>query len=292
MIHIFLAATARPIDKTIVESTIQWIAERGWHYSIANNVSIINNQLAGTDEERANALIFGLESKDVSHIWIVRGGYGTTRILDRVYKKLILTNKTIIGYSDVTALHWLLNHKNIPTIHAEMPNQFLDKTAKDPYVADSLIEVIGQKKSIITFNTTIGNSIGNATGLLVGGNLSVIYAMLLQYPITIANDFILFIEDVDEYLYHIDRMLLAIKGSLPLEKLKAIVVGGFTSMKDNEIPWGKEAEAIILEHFERMNIPIAFGFNAGHQVKNYAFYLGKKIQLLVELYKAEIAYLD
>ena len=214
-----------------------------------------------------------MDDPKVKAIVVCRGGDGTVRIIDKIQYNNFLDNpKWIVGYSDVTALHSHLNHvMGVATLHATMPINFSGNT-------DASLESF--------FNALKGNSLsyeveanalnrnGAAKGIVVGGNLSILYSLLGTNNLIHTAGKILFLEDLDEYLYHIDRMMMAMKRAGKLQNLAGLVVGGMTDMNDNAIPYGKTAEEIILEHVQEYDFPVCFNFPAGHLPDNRAVKLG------------------
>jgi muramoyltetrapeptide carboxypeptidase len=185
----------------------------------------------------------------------------------------------IIGYSDVTALHSHIHtHIGIPTIHATMPINF----DKNNEAIQSLKRCLFGEEISYSFSSNSLNRNGEAKGVIVGGNLSLLYALSGTPSDIDTTGKILFLEDLDEYLYHIDRMMLNLKRSGKLKNLKGLIIGGFTDMKDNTIPFGKTAEQIILDAVKEYNYPVCFDFPAGHIDRNLAIYLGKETHLLVD----------
>jgi len=218
----------------------------------------------------------------VRAIVIARGGYGTVRIIDHLnFDKFIKNPKWIIGYSDVTALHSHIHQQfNIQTLHATMPLNF-PADGKDNNALHSLKKALFGEVLEYTVKPHTLNRRGKASGILNGGNLSLLFA-LNGTPSDISTEGkILFIEDLDEYLYHIDRMMMNLKRSGKLSHLKALIVGGMTEMRDNTIPFGKEANEIIAEAVSEYDYPVLFDFPAGHIEDNRALILGGECEIKV-----------
>lgn len=246
------------------------------------------NQYSGTDEERAADLQHFLDDPETKAIFCARGGYGTMRIIDRLDFTTFKKNpKWIVGYSDITVLHSHV-HTNcsIASMHATMPVNF----NLDLFSTESLRKaLLGIHLSYKAENkTAIANRAGKAEGILVGGNLSLLYAMLHSDSDIDTNGKILFLEDLDEYLYHVDRMILSLKRAGKFRGLKGLIVGGMNLMRDNEILFGKNAEEIISEHIEEYDFPVCYGFPAGHDIKNYALPLGTRIHMDLQDRDAEV----
>lgn len=221
-----------------------------------------------------------LDNPNIKAIWCAKGGYGTVRMIDKLdFTEFKKQPKWIIGYSDVTVLHSHIHNLGIETLHAQMPVAIETKTEA---TINSIKDILFGKEYSIEISTGKNNRTGKTSGQLVGGNLSMLYS-LCGSPSTINTDGkILFIEDVDEYLYHIDRMLQNLKRNGLLTNLKGLIVGGMTQMHDNDIPFGKTAEEIILDVCKDYYFPIAFNFPAGHLKDNRALIFGKEVELKVE----------
>jgi muramoyltetrapeptide carboxypeptidase len=279
---IAIVATARWIEEEPLQSAISLIESWGFRVKSGAHVQTRNFQLAGTDDQRANDLQKAILDPDVKAILIARGGYGTIRILDQVdFTPLIRDPKWICGYSDITVLHAKLNNMGIASIHSTMPVSFGDATDK---ALENLKDCLtgSLKEVVFRGEVALGQKDLNIDGVSSGGNLSVLYSMLGSSEMRHSPGRILFLEDVDEMVYHIDRMLMGLKRSGYLNETKAVVLGGFTQMKDNtkefsfktDNPWGKSAQAVVFDICSQQDIPVFSGFPAGHFSDNRAFYLG------------------
>ncbi len=281
-----IAATARWVSAEQLQPALDLFSSWGLRVKVAANVLTPNFQLAGTALQRAAGLQELLDDEDVKAIMIARGGYGTVHTIDSLdFSRYEQNPKWIAGYSDITVLHAHLNSRGIATIHSTMPISFPDATKQ---ALDNLrMALFGE---LTEFASTEMADIATVSGCVMGGNLSVLYSLIGSPSWRNTSEVILFIEDVDEMLYHLDRMLWGMLRSDMLLNVKAIVCGGFTQMKDNtkafgfpsDNPWGEDARAIIQGVAERLQIPVAFGFPAGHLSDNRAFYLGRKAELLVQ----------
>ncbi len=246
----------------------------------APNLRAEYHQFCGTDKQRTQDLQWALDDEEIKAIICFRGGYGTVRILDNInLENFTKKPKWIVGYSDVTALHNFINAKTqTPTLHATMPVNFKENTKE---ALSSLKNALFGKPYQIKTTYHSKNKLGTVKGKIVGGNLSMLYSLSgTKFDID-TNGKILFIEDLDEYLYHIDRMMWNLKLSGKLENLKALIVGGMTSMHDNTIPFGKNALEIILEATKDYNYPICFDFPAGHLDDNQALILNRECKLVI-----------
>ncbi|MBS1646925.1 MAG: LD-carboxypeptidase [Bacteroidetes bacterium] len=277
--QIAIIATARKISGQELFFSIKKLTEWGLQPVLGKNIYAQEHQFAGSDAQRAEDLQWALNDSSIKAVLIARGGYGTLRVVDRVdFSALKKTPKWIIGYSDVTVLHSHIHtHTKVETLHATMPINF----EKDKESVLSLKKSLFGEKIEYSFPAYMHNKKGEAKGLLVGGNLSLLYALSGTDSDINTDEKILFIEDIDEYLYHIDRMMLQLKRSGKLKNLKALVVGGFTDMKDNTIAFGKTAEEIITDAVKEYQYPVCFHFPAGHTPVNMALYLGKEATIKV-----------
>ena len=222
-----------------------------------------------------------LDDPAIKAILCARGGYGTVRMIDQLPFDMFCKNpKWIIGYSDITVLHAHV-HSNfgIETIHATMPLNF-EKNSKT--ALESLKNALTGTSISYQLPPHPFNRKGNAKGILVGGNLSVLYSISGSVSDLKTENKILFLEDLDEYLYHIDRIMMQLKRCGKLENLAGMILGGFTDMNDNDTPYGKDALEIISEHVAKFSYPVAFGFPAGHLDDNRALIMGRDAALTVE----------
>ena len=277
---IAILATARKNIDDNLKPAIDLLQSWGLNVVIGSTIGLDNNQLAGTDEQRAADFQQQMDNPNIKAIWCARGGYGTVRIIDLLdfttFKK---SPKWIIGFSDVTVLHNHLNTMGFKSIHGIMPVTVARAT---PQAIKSLrISLMGEqlKYEILPFPM---NKFGKASGELVGGNLSILYSLMGSKSAINCDDKILFIEDLDEYLYHIDRMMMNLSRNGCLESIKGIIVGAMTKMKDNDIPWGKDALQIIEDVTKKYNIPIIYNFPAGHISDNRALIMGNKVLINVD----------
>ena len=271
-----IVATARKNIEDNLQPAISWLKNWGLEVKIGKTIGLDNNQLAGTDEQRAADFQAMIDNPNIKAIWCVRGGYGTVRMIDLLdWTKFKQSPKWVIGFSDVTVLHSHLNTLGYASIHGIMPVS--SKATEE--AKESLRKALFGEHLEYTVPCDQMNRYGKASGELVGGNLSILYSLFGSVSSIDCTDKILFIEDLDEYLYHIDRMMMNLKRNGCLESLKGIIVGGMTKMKDNEIPWGKNALEIIQDITKEYNIPIIYNFPAGHLADNHALIFGEKIKL-------------
>lgn len=277
---IAIVSTARFITESDIEYSLQYIRDNGFVPVYDERLFAVSGQFAGDDDFRANVLQSYLDNPDIDAILCARGGYGTIRIIDKLkFDKFINKPKWIIGYSDVTVLHAKLQSLGFESIHASMPINFRDNTET---ALTSLINALTSQDLYYEIKNSPLNIQGEAEAEIVGGNISVLYSMLGSSIFPDTNGKILFLEDLDEYLYHIDRMMFAFERAGILDGIKGLIVGGLTKMHDNNIPFGKTAEEIILERVADKGIPVCFDFPAGHIDDNRAIILGRKIRLSIQ----------
>lgn len=255
-----------------------------WGLKVVIGKHVFNqaNHFAGTDNERCEDFQEALDNPNIKAIWAARGGYGTVRILDKLdYTTFLKAPKWVIGYSDITALHNQINTLGVESLHALM--------------AVSLAEEPSEiKTSIATFKSTLfgnplaytlkgskHNKTGASSGQLVGGNLTLLHTMLGSDTSLDMTGKILFIEEIGEYAYHIDRMLQSLKRAGYFENCKGIVVGDMSKIRKNTTPWGKPIQQLILDVVAEYDFPVAFNMPAGHENDNRTLILGRTIQLKV-----------
>ena len=274
---IAIAAPARMVKPEEMECAINWLKEKGFVPVYDERLFVGHHIFAGDDNFRAAVFQQYLDDMDISAIWIARGGYGSIRIIDKLdFTRFLKHPKWIVGFSDGTVLHGKQNRLGIPSIHAAMPFYFANKT---PEAKQSLFDALTGKSLQYEFPAHPQNRIGQMEGEIVGGNLSVLIAMLGSDTFPELDGKILFIEEVDEYIYHIDRMMRALKRAGKLEHLKGLVVGGLTQIHDNTHPFGQSVEEVIAEVVSECDYPVCFNFPAGHFDDNRAIIFGHKIQI-------------
>ncbi len=278
--QIGIVSTARKISKeelSFAKNTLQ-----GWGLKVILGKNLFQeyNQFAGTDMQRSTDLQKMIDNPDIKAIICARGGYGTVRILDLVdFSNFQANPKWIAGYSDVTALHSTLHNLNITSLHSTMPINFASNTKNS---LESLKQTLFGNLISYNFPRHDLNRVGHAKGKVVGGNLSIIYSLLGSNADINTDDKILFLEDLDEYLYHVDRMMMNLKRNGKLSKLAGLVVGEMSNMNDNTIPFGKSAMEIISESVSEYDYPVAFNFPGGHIDNNNTIILGQTAKLTID----------
>jgi muramoyltetrapeptide carboxypeptidase len=265
-------SSARKITTEELNPAIKTIESWGFKVILGKNLFKEDDQFSGTIEQRAADLQGMIDDNSIKAILCARGGYGTVQIIDYInFTNLKKNPKWIVGYSDVTVLHSHLNNLGIASLHASMPINFELNTNES---LQSLKNALFGNLNRVEGNAHLFNKFGKIEGEIVGGNLSILYSLLgSQSDINTASK-ILFIVDLDEYLYHIDRMMISLKRNGMLSKLKGLIVGGMSDMNDNSISFGKTAEQIILDYTKDYDFPICFGFPAGHLSDNRCIRFG------------------
>lgn len=275
-----IVAPARKVNALEMQPAIELL--QSWGFEVVKGMYLFGeeDQYSGSDQQRWADFQMVLDDASIDAVIFARGGYGFVRIIDKLdFTKFMRHPKWLIGFSDVTVLH---NHVNrnlkVETIHAPMAIN-IPNTPKA--VLENLHQLLTGNKVSYQYPAHFFNRRGKASGELVGGNLSLIHTLAGTPSDLLTKGKILFLEDLDEYLYHIDRMMMNLKRSGKLQGLKALVVGGMTDMKDNAIPFGKSAEEIILDAVKEYDYPVAFGISSGHIEHNEPLVMGRKMKLVV-----------
>ena len=241
------------------------------------------NYFSGTDEERLNELQTMLDDKNINAILCGRGGYGMGRIIDQLDFRLFKKNpKWIIGFSDITVLHThIYSNCKIATLHAPMAAAFNEGGSTNEYILSLKKALFGKKAS---YKTAVHpfNQQGEAMAQLVGGNLTLLANLIGTKSDINTNQKILFIEDVGEFIYGVDRLLYQLKRSGKLAHLAALIIGGFTDLKDTDRPFGKTVYEVINDIVKEYDYPICFNFPVSHEKENYALKMGVKYLLKVK----------
>lgn len=275
-----------PIDDavTLIES---W----GLKVVLGDSVFATWNQFAGTDELRAADFQRFLDDNSIKAIFAARGGYGTIRIIDAIdFTGFEANPKWIIGFSDITILHSHIHAiYHTQSIHGQMPLTIPDGSRIS---LETLRKALFNEPYEISYESFAENRSGEGSGILTGGNLTLLQMMSGSVSQQNYKDKILFLEDVGEYLYSIDRMIISFKRAGILAGLKGLVIGGFTDLKDNDIPFGQTAEQIIMGHVNEYDYPVCFDFPAGHIEDNRALIFGRGVSLKVEGRLVSLNYIE
>ncbi|MCG8697704.1 MAG: LD-carboxypeptidase [Bacteroidales bacterium] len=268
------------IEQEYVIHTRRILNKHGFKVIFGDNLFKSHHQFAGTDEERTFDFQKALYDDSVNAILCARGGYGSIRVMQNLewefYNK---TPKWICGFSDITIFHSYLSNQSIQSIHSWMPvNVKEEHTGDEPWL-NSLISVLKGETYQLEFESHMDNTLKQFKGKVVGGNLSILYS-LLGTPLEIdTEDKILFIEDVSEHYYHVDRMLQSFRLAGKLDNLKGILVGSFTDMKNNKRPFGLSIPQLIKEAVGEAKYPLIFNIPAGHREQNYPLIIGREIEV-------------
>lgn len=286
-IGIVCPAGYMPVAKaqTCIETLQQW----GFNVKVGITLGNQFNYFSGTDEERLNDLQQMLDAKEVRAILCGRGGYGLSRIIDQLdFTKFKRHPKWLIGYSDITVLHaHLYNKLKTASLHSPMAAAFNDGGAENEFVQSLKKAIAGKKINYITTTHEL-NRKGIAEGELVGGNLSLVCHLIGSASDIYTKNKILFLEDVGEYIYHIDRLFMQLKRAGKLDKLAGLIIGSFSEMKDTTIPFGQSVYELIHNKVSAYNYPVCFDFPVGHSDKNYALKVGVKHVLKVGKYNVSL----
>jgi len=267
-----IISTARKITIEELKPPIKTLESWGLKVVLGANLFQEDDQFSGTVDQRTNDLQIMIDDNSIKAILCARGGYGTVQIIDAInFTNLKKNSKWIVGYSDATVLHSHLNNLGMASLHATMPINFEGNTNESLW---SLKNALFGNLNNVECKAHPLNKFGKIEGDVVGGNLSILYSLLGSSSDIDTIGKILFIEDLDEYLYHIDRMMMNLKRNGIFGNLKGLIIGGMSDMNDNSIPFGKTAEQIILDYTKGYDFPICFGFPAGHLADNRCLILG------------------
>lgn len=254
----------------------------GLYTVVGEHVFNSDNHFAGTDDERCEDFQKALDDPKISAIWCARGGYGAVRILDKLdYSKFKMNPKWVIGYSDITALHNQVHNEGFQSIHAMMCTSLQDDAPTIKETISTFKNAIFGTPLTYTLPASKYNKQGFVSAPITGGNLTILHTMLGSKTSIDTTGKILFIEEIGEYKYHIDRMLQSLKRAGYFDNCKGLIVGDFTKIKKNTTPWGASIEQLILDILKDYDFPIAFGMPAGHAKDNRALILGSRIELSI-----------
>jgi len=261
---------------------IKTIESWGFKVKIGATLGQQHHYFSGTDKQRLQDLQRMLDDNTVKAILCSRGGYGLSRIVDQLdFQKFKKNPKWVIGFSDVTVLHaHIFQHYQIATLHAPMAGAFNNEGYANKYVASLQEALIGVTTQYHCDAHEL-NKTGHAEAELIGGNLAIIAHLVGSHASYKTRHKILFLEDVGEYLYNIDRMLIQLERAELFKHLKGLIIGGFSEMKDTTIPFGMDVYQIIHSHVKDYKIPICFGFPVSHETENLALKIGVKHELMV-----------
>ncbi|MBW2938481.1 LD-carboxypeptidase [Aureisphaera sp. CAU 1614] len=290
-----IVSTARKITKDEVQPALALLKSWGLNPILGKTIGAESNQFAGDDALRAKDFQEMLDNTEVKAIWCARGGYGTVRMIDALdFSNFLKHPKWIVGYSDITVFHNHIHTLGVVTLHAQMCLEIENKTEAtretlrkalfgEPYSIEYALPVASRTSA------TLQRS-GEAQGPLVGGNLSMLYSLCGSPSALNTQGKILFLEDLDEHLYHVDRMMQNLKRNGMLKELAGLMVGGMSDMKDHtqahgfatDRPFGKTAEEIIYDTVKEYSYPVCFNFPAGHIKDNRALVMGRMSNLKID----------
>ena len=281
-----IVAPAKKVSPHEIEMAIAILESWGLEVVLGENLFNIHFQFAGTDAERTLDLQKMLDAPDIKAIICARGGYGTIRIVDKLdFSKFLKYPKWLVGFSDITVLHCHLHNLGVESMHAIMPLLFPKQTEQ---TIESLKNGLFGNSIVIDSIIHPLNRLGESEGELIGGNLSLFANTIGTYSEVDITGKILFLEDVDEYLYHLDRMLIHLYRAGKLKNLAGLIIGQFTEVKDNEIAFGKDVNEIIQELTQEYAYPIGFDFPIGHEIHNMTIVCGRKARLKITEEKAQL----
>lgn len=275
-----IVAPAKAIEAELVDVARRFFESRGFTVTVSAHCTGNHHYFSGTRQERLDDFAWALQNPDIKAIICARGGYGCVQLVDDLpWDVLNIQPKWVVGFSDVTVFHSRLSIVDFPSIHATMPLNYSVNTQPS---LDTLLQALTSPSYSVSALPHPNNIDGSAAGTLIGGNLSVLYSLLGTNDEMDYREKILFIEDLAEHLYAIDRMLYAFRKAGIFNRISGLVVGGMTDLKDTAVPFGSSVEEIILSHCSEAGIPVAFGFPSGHQDHNLALRFGNNVSFSVD----------
>lgn len=267
------------IDPSKLTEAVSYLEQWKLKVKIGKNAAKQSGPFAGSDEERLSDLQEMTNDENVKAVICSRGGYGLLRIISKVdFSALRKNPKWYAGFSDITVLHnWLNEVCGLVSIHSDMPLNF-NNPSKSPKTFSTLRQALFGDLEKVEWS---GKSIrpGKPEGEITGGNLSLVYSLIgtAAEPETAGK--ILFLEDVGENFYHIDRMLVSLKLAGKLERLSALIIGGMNDITETKVPWGKSIEETVIDNVREYGYPVLFNFPAGHVPDNRAFFVGRNARI-------------
>jgi len=287
---IYLVSPAKRIDKDIVNYAVEVLEEQGFRVEVSPNCTGSHHYFSGTDEERTRDFQQALDRNDIRAILCARGGYGSIRIIGNLDWTGFLENpKWILGFSDITVFHQSLHNLGVQSIHATMPLNFKNNSKASLKTLFSSLTGALQKVEGPPCEKNVN---GSANGRLIGGNLSIMYSLLAtEYCYDFSNK-ILFIEDLCEQYYHIDRMLISMDKKGVFNEINGLIVGGMTELQDSEFSMGMDLYDIVLEKSRNYGFPVCFNFPCGHIDDNRAMIIGAEVKLQVSETNVDLFYID
>lgn len=274
---IAILAPAKRIEREFVDFAVKVIEEQGFKAIISSHCLGENNYFSGTIEERKKDFQWALDNENVAAILCARGGYGCVQILEGLnWDKFVKHPKWIIGFSDVTVFHQKIAALGLASLHASMPLNFKDNSEES---LATLFKSIQGEEINHHWKSSVENKEGVAEGEIIGGNLAVLCGLIGTRHQPNFTDKILFIEEVGEALYAIDRNLYQLKMAGIFDQISGLIVGNISAVKDTHPPYNMNPREVVLSHFTNKNIPVAFDFPGGHCDDNRAIVFGKRSTL-------------
>jgi muramoyltetrapeptide carboxypeptidase len=276
---IYITAPAKAIEESVVLEAKKTLETWGLNVRVAPHCLGRAAYFSGTDAERLADFQHGLDDPSIKAILCARGGYGCVRIVEELDWTAFQQNpKWIVGFSDVTVFHQKINQLGVESIHGIMPLGFTEGSME---AKETLHKALFGESIILEASPVKENCMGTAKGSLIGGNMTIIYSLIgTELSYTFKNK-ILFIEDIGEHIYKVDRMLHAFKLAGIFNQISGLILGGFTEMEDTDVPFGKTIEELISEQVVNLDIPVAFNVPIGHISDNQAVVVGRSVVLMV-----------
>ena len=263
----------------------------GLNVVLGSNIYDSYGHFSSSDANRQKDFQNAIDDNKIKAIWCARGGYGTMRIIDKInYDNLLKHPKWVIGYSDITAIHNDIHNLGVESLHGVMSKSLEDISVDDESIKKLKDIIFGKGELHYVIESNKYNITGEASGKLVGGNLTLLQSLLESKSSIDTTNKIIFIEEVGEYLYHIDRMLHSLKRADYFSKCSGLIVGDFTDIRKNETKFGKNLYEIINEIVKEYNFPVIYGFPAGHGQKNLPLIFGRNVEINVSKNKSEIRF--
>ena len=274
-----------------MDKSISLMKSWGLNVVLGSNIYDSYGHFSSSDANRQKDFQNAIDDNKIKAIWCARGGYGAMRIIDKInYDNLLKHPKWVIGYSDITAIHNDIHNLGVESLHGVMSKSLEDISVDDESIKKLKDVIFGKGELHYVIESNKYNITGEASGKLVGGNLTLLQSLLQSKSSIDTTNKIIFIEEVGEYLYHIDRMLHSLKRADYFSKCSGLIVGDFTDIRKNETKFGKNLYEIINEIVKEYNFPVIYGFPAGHGQKNFPLIFGRNVEINVSENKSEIRF--
>lgn len=288
--EVMIVSPAFCIDEDKLTAAVDYLGKWGLKVRIGRHAAKRFGPFAGTDNERLEDLQEATHDPSVKAVICARGGYGVSRIIDKVdFTSLKKNPKWYVGFSDITVLHiWLSELHSLVSIHGDMPLNYLDPE-KTPGTFITLKNALFGNFGSLQWNGNFFRE-NEIRGEITGGNLSLFYSLIGTPAEPDTRGKILFLEEVSEYFYHVDRMMTSLKLAGKLKGLSALVIGGMDRIENTKIPWGRTIEETILDIVDDYDYPVLFNFPAGHTSDNRAFYIGRQSEIKINGKEAVLSF--